>query len=132
MHAMPPGPFVTSDAADALADGALEIRGRIDEAIVTGGLVVHPEDIERAAMSVPGVAVACAVGVPSELYGDVVVLLCEAEPGAHDLARAVDGALRAALPATHLPKEVRFVPRVPRSPTGKALRREAKRIALEP
>jgi acyl-CoA synthetase (AMP-forming)/AMP-acid ligase II len=129
---LPIGPdgFMTADAAAILPSGAFEVRGRVDEAIMCGGLNVHAEDVERAALAVPGIARACAVGVPSELYGEIVVLLCEPEPamskGALDSALA--SALAASLPPTHLPKSVRFVERLPHTAAGKVLRREARML----
>jgi acyl-CoA synthetase (AMP-forming)/AMP-acid ligase II len=124
--------FVTQDGADLLPSGDLEVRGRADQTIITGGLNVYPEDIERAAMTVPGVAVACAVGLPSELYGEIVVLLCERDAATSTAAleAPLAEALRAALPPTHVPKEVRFVEALPRTPAGKVLRREARALAV--
>jgi 2-furoate---CoA ligase len=121
-----PGGFVTADAAELLPSGDYEIKGRVDEVILTGGVNVHPESIERIALSVPGVAHACAGGLPSNLYGTVVVLFCERAPGSDPRAVevAVGNALEAALPPTHRPRQIRFVDALPRTGAGKVLRRE--------
>jgi long-chain acyl-CoA synthetase len=118
--------FVTEDAAVQLPSGDIELRGRADGAIISGGLNIYPEDIERVALAIAGVAAACAVGKRSPIYGEVAVLVCEAEREAAraDLERDVVARLGAALPASHVPKEVVFVDALPRTPMGKVARKE--------
>jgi acyl-CoA synthetase (AMP-forming)/AMP-acid ligase II len=123
--------FQTEDAAAHLPRGLLELRGRVDATIISGGLNIYPEDLERVALAVPGIARACAVGVPSDLYGEIVVLLCEAarDAFAGELAAPLAVALSEALPRTHQPKAIRFVDTLPHTAAGKVLREEAKVLA---
>ncbi|HWC80932.1 MAG TPA: AMP-binding protein [Pseudonocardiaceae bacterium] len=67
------GWFVTGDAGVRHADGRLEILGRTDDLINTGGVKVAPVLVERALGAVAGVREACVVGVPDERWGQAVV-----------------------------------------------------------
>lgn len=64
--------FHTSDAGALDADGKLEILGRLDTVIDSGGLKLHPEVLEKALLTVPGVSAACVVGVPDERLGQAI------------------------------------------------------------
>jgi O-succinylbenzoic acid--CoA ligase len=75
-----PGSFVTSDLG-AWSDGRLQVIGRADEVIVTGGLKVAPQQVEAAIAALPGVAAVVVVGVPDEQWGEVVTaVVVPAEP----------------------------------------------------
>jgi acyl-CoA synthetase (AMP-forming)/AMP-acid ligase II len=113
------GFVATRDAARATPDG-IELLGRLDGVIVTGGANVYPEDVERVADSVDGVAASCLIARASPLYGQVPVLVCEPTPGA-DPAAAVLARLRAELPASHLPVDILLRP-LPRTAAGKVAR----------
>jgi len=66
-----PGSFVTGDLG-AWSGDRLQILGRADDVIVTGGLKVAPQQVEAAIAALPGVAAAVVVGVPDEQWGEVV------------------------------------------------------------
>ena len=99
------------------------VDGRLDGVIVMAGGNVYPEDIERVADAVDGVAASCVVGKPSAIYGEVPVLVIELAPGAPASAvtRAVEARLVAALPASRVPVHTR-VATLPRTATGKVAR----------
>jgi O-succinylbenzoic acid--CoA ligase len=65
--------FRTSDLGRFDPNGRLEILGRADDVIVTGGEKVAPAAVERALLAVPGVREACVVGVPDDEWGTRVV-----------------------------------------------------------
>nr|WP_246360878.1 AMP-binding protein [Haloechinothrix aidingensis] len=103
------GRFRTSDLGRFRADGRLDVLGRADDVINTGGVKVPPVLVERALLDHPGVDQACAVGIPDAEWGEIVVAAIvptdPAEPPASDalaeLARAAAG--RAAVPKrTHV------------------------------
>jgi acyl-CoA synthetase (AMP-forming)/AMP-acid ligase II len=115
----PDGFVATRDAARATPDG-IELLGRLDGVIVMGGANVYPEDVERVADSVDGVAASCLIARASPLYGQVPILVCEPTPGA-DPAAAVLARLRAELPASQLPVDILLRP-LPRTAAGKVAR----------
>ena len=125
------GFFVTEDVVAPLDSGDMGLRGRADGAIICGGLNIYPEDVERIVHDVRGVAAACLVGRASALYGEVAVLLFEAEPLADpvELEREILRRVSAALPPTHVPKELVLVRALPRTSMGKVARREAAVLA---
>jgi O-succinylbenzoic acid--CoA ligase len=75
--------FRTGDLG-RLRDGRLEVLGRADDVIVTGGEKVPPVLVERALATVAGVLEACVVGVPDDEWGQAVVavLVLGRAPGA--------------------------------------------------
>ena len=76
-----PGSFVTGDLG-TFSDGRLQVLGRVDDVIVTGGLKVAPQQVEAAIVALPGVAAAVVVGVPDEQWGEVVTaVVLPADPG---------------------------------------------------
>ncbi|MFS8098014.1 o-succinylbenzoate--CoA ligase [Lentzea alba] len=109
--------FRTGDLG-RLRDGRLEVLGRADDVIVTGGEKVPPVLVERALATVDGVLEACVVGLPDEEWGQVVAAVVVArgvEPSLDDLKAAVAESVgRAAAP-----KLVRFVSELPLRGPGK-------------
>lgn len=78
--------------------GRLEVQGRADDVIVTGGEKVAPAAVERVLMAQDGVSAACVVGVPDPEWGQVVVAAVVRDHGPGRRA-ASDDALRAAVRA---------------------------------
>lgn len=109
--------FRTGDLG-RLRDGRLEVLGRADDVIVTGGEKVPPVLVERALATVDGVLEACVVGLPDDEWGQVVaavVVARGAEPSLDELKAAVINEVgRAAAP-----KLVRFVSELPLHGPGK-------------
>ncbi|MGW4207034.1 o-succinylbenzoate--CoA ligase [Lentzea sp. NPDC004789] len=109
--------FRTGDLG-RLRDGRLEVLGRADDVIVTGGEKVPPVLVERALATVGGVLEACVVGVPDDEWGQVVAAAVVArgdQPSLDELKAAVaDTVGRAAVP-----KLVRFVHELPLRGPGK-------------
>lgn len=68
-----PDGFRTNDLGAWRADGRLEVLGRADDVIVTGGEKVAPATVERALLAQSGVREACVVGVPDPEWGARVV-----------------------------------------------------------
>ncbi|WP_231641740.1 o-succinylbenzoate--CoA ligase [Nocardia sp. NRRL S-836] len=109
--------FRTGDLG-RLRDGRLEVLGRADDVIVTGGEKVPPVLVERALATVDGVLEACVVGVPDDEWGQVVaaaVVTRGVTPAVDELKAVVAEQVgRAAAP-----KLVRFVSELPLRGPGK-------------
>jgi O-succinylbenzoic acid--CoA ligase len=130
--------FTTSDLAHLDPDGHLRVIGRADDVIVTGGLKVVPQDVERAIdrslMLRDVVADAVVVGVPDAEWGSRVEALVVPRPGAdpHELPALVRAALRTTGVSAHrIPRHVHVVDELPTLGIGKVDRTTARRIAQD-
>jgi acyl-CoA ligase (AMP-forming) (exosortase A-associated) len=106
------------------ADGLLSFLGRDDAMIKSAGNRISPGEIEEAALAVPGVAEACAIGIADERLGQAILLFVRGDgaPGAADAAAMparLRAALREALPNFMHPAEIRLLAALPRTPNGK-------------
>jgi O-succinylbenzoic acid--CoA ligase len=112
------GWFRTTDLGVRHDDGTLEVLGRADFVINTGGVKVAPAAVEAVLTAQPGVAEACVVDLPSAEWGQLVaaaVVPAGAAPRVEDLL----GAVRAALGGPAVPKLVRFADALPLRGPGK-------------
>jgi O-succinylbenzoic acid--CoA ligase len=115
------GWFRTSDIG-RWRDGRLEVLGRADDVIVTGGENVAPAAVERVLVAQDGVAAACVVGVPDAEWGQVVaaaVVLDGTVSGGMAIAERLRAAVRTELGRAAVPRILRAVPRIPLRGIGK-------------
>jgi O-succinylbenzoic acid--CoA ligase len=82
------GPLLTGDVG-RLHDGRLEVLGRADSIIVTGGENVMPERLERIIGGLPGAGDVAVVGVPDETWGSVVAVAFTGDADQEDLEKRV-------------------------------------------
>jgi len=117
------GWYFTGDLGHLDGDGALFLSGRIDDMIISGGENIHPEEVEDTLADCPLVRQAAVVGLPDERLGQKVAAFVEpAAPEAS--ARALDAHCRAsALARFKRPRAYVFVDALPKSASGKLLRR---------
>ncbi len=108
------------------ADGYWFLHGRSDDTIKVAGKRTGPAEVEAAVVGHPGASEAAAVGVPDELKGEALVVfvvlkrgVVESEALRAELSRAVE----AAMGPTLRPKALRFVDALPKTRSGKILRR---------
>ena len=126
--------LATSDRGRLHPDGRLEVLGRLDDVIITGGVKVEPRHVEEALTCIDGVAEACVVGLPDEQWGSTVVaaVVLETGRGPGGLRRrdgaALREAARARLDGAHVPKRVVVLEALPLCPSGKVNRREVARL----
>lgn len=122
------GWFHTADRGRFSADGRLEILGRLDDVIVTGGENVSAAEVEGVLLEHPCVIDAAVVGLPSRRWGQVVaaVVVLEPQKRIEDLGLAEFVAARGA--RYMAPKKLIQVSSVPRGRTGKVLRDEVARL----
>lgn len=116
------GWFPTKDEARIL-DGYLYITGRSDDTIIRGGENIAPAEIEDVLIDHPDVRDVAVIGMPDDEWGQrIVAVIVVAEGSQPDAARFRDYA-RARLRGSRTPDDVVFVPGLPRTPTGKLVRR---------
>ncbi|WP_244174576.1 beta-ketoacyl synthase N-terminal-like domain-containing protein, partial [Streptomyces murinus] len=119
------GWFRTGDLVRIDASGELVITGRASDLIIRGGVNIHPSEVEAVLRRLPGVADAAVAGRPHPVFGEVPVGYLVAGPGGAALDRGrVLAACRARLSGTKVPVELFEVAGIPRTASGKILRRD--------
>ncbi|MFL5961088.1 MAG: acetate--CoA ligase [Gaiellaceae bacterium] len=119
-------PFLCGDGAVQAADGYFRILGRIDDVINVAGHRLGTKELESAAIQVPEVAEAAAVPVVDELRGKAVEMYISVKPGVDDspdLADKVTKAIESEIGKIARPKNVWIVPDMPKTRSGKIMRR---------
>ncbi len=132
-----PGTWVHGDWAIVDDDGYWYIRGRSDDTLKVAGKRVGPAEVEAAATAHPAVVEAAAIGIPHAIKGETIVVVCTIRRGETD-----DESLRAAiarrvvddLGKTLRPETVAVVPALPKTRSGKIMRRvvRAAWLGLDP
>jgi acyl-CoA synthetase (AMP-forming)/AMP-acid ligase II len=118
------GWFSSRDLGHVDADGYLFVEGRADDTIIRGGENIAPPEIEDVLLLHPGVSDAVVVGIPDDEWGQrlaAVVVLKESSTAEEDELRAW---VRERLRSSKTPDSIAFWPSLPRTETGKLLRRE--------
>jgi len=108
-------------------DGRLEVAGRADDVIVTGGEKVAPAAVERVLAAQPGVRAACVVGLPDDEWGAVVAAALVVDPTAADPGR-LRAAVRGELGRAAVPRVLRTVDALPLRGIGKPDRAAVARL----
>jgi fatty-acyl-CoA synthase len=114
----------TGDIAERDAEGFYRIRDRLKDMYISGGENVYPAEIEAALHEHPAVADAAVIGIPDERWGETGVAFVVLRPGAHADERELLAHSRARLAGFKVPRAVHFVEELPRSASGKLLKRE--------
>lgn len=118
------GWFTTSDLGRFDTEGRLEVLGRADDVIITGGENVVAGVVADAVARHPQVAAAAVLGRSDAEWGERIVAVCELEPGARLELAELRRALADELPGHALPRELVIVGQLPRDGLGK-VRRDA-------
>ncbi len=119
------GWYRTSDMAVQRSDGLLEILGRVDDMIISGGENVHPSEVEKILGSHPGVAEVAVVGVADQRWGQKIVACVVARSGPSPDPTELDRHCRdSSLADFKRPRQYVFLPGLPKSALAKVLRRE--------
>ncbi len=113
----------TGDLGHLDADGLLEVDGRADDMIVSGGENVYPSQVEELLAGLPQVREVVVVGVDDEEYGQRLVAWLALHDGERLDAEAVREYVRLRLARFQVPREVRFLESLPRNATGKVVPR---------
>lgn len=120
------GWYICGDRASIDADGYYWFVGRDDDVINTGGHLVGPFEIESALLEHPAVAESAAVGKPDPVNMEVVKAFVALKPGFTadtDLELEIMNFIRKRLSPLAMPQEIEFVASLPKTRSGKILRR---------
>jgi len=119
--------MATGDVGHFDHDGRLFVDGRDDEMIVSGGENVFPAEVEDLLARVAGVREVAVIGVPDEEFGQRLRAYVALEEGASITAEQLQEHVKTNLARYKVPREIEFVPELPRNATGKVLKRELAR-----
>jgi long-chain acyl-CoA synthetase len=117
------GWYRTGDLVSEDFDGNLHFHGRKKDVIVRGGSNLSPQEIEAALYEHPAVLEAGVVGEPDLLWGQRVVAFVARRPGHRVAAAELTAFVAARVAAYRVPEEIVFLGVLPKSATGKILRR---------
>jgi acetyl-CoA synthetase len=118
--------YLTGDLARRDADGYYWFVGRADDVIKSSGHLIGPFEVESALLEHEAVAEAGVIGKPDVVAGEVVKAFVALKPGFspdEELRRSILARARIRLGAVVAPKEIAFVPSVPKTRSGKIMRR---------
>ena len=120
------GWYLTGDLAMRDTDDYFWFVGRADDVIKSAGHLIGPFEVESALMEHPAVAEAGVIGKPDPVAGEIVKAFISLKPGytaSELLARQLLGHARKRLGPAVAPKEIAFRPDLPRTRSGKIMRR---------
>jgi acetyl-CoA synthetase len=127
-----PGKYFTGDGARRDADGYYWITGRVDDVINVSGHRMGTAEVESALVLHPKVAEAAVVGFPHDLKGQGIyayVTLNAGEESSEGLRRDLVNWVRAEIGPIATPDAVQFAPGLPKTRSGKIMRRILRKIA---
>ncbi len=114
------------------ADGFVELLGRSKDMIISGGFNIYPVDLEAVLLTLPGVAEAAVIGVPSDKWGETPVGFVTAAKDAVLDTDALLAAANAQLGKTQRLSALHAIDEMPRSHIGKLLKTELRAMVMEP
>jgi acetyl-CoA synthetase len=129
-----PGVYYSGDSAHVDEDGYVWFAGRADEIIKIAGHRIGTIEVESACLKHPAVAECAVVGRPDEVRGEVIsafVLLKHGHTASEDLRKAVIDTIRRELGPVAVIGELNFVGMLPKTRSGKLMRRVLKAVILD-
>ncbi len=123
-EAVPDGWFRTGDLAVQDSDGYFFVVDRKKDLIIRGGYNVYPREVEEVLYEHPAVAEAAVVGIPHPTHGEEVGAAVVLKPGAEATPAELRAFCKERVAAYKYPRHVWLEAALPRTATGKVLRRE--------
>jgi len=124
-----PGWYVTGDSAYYDEDGYFWFQGRVDDLIITAGENVGPFEVESCLLEHPAVAEAGVIGKPDALRGHIIkafISLREGYEPSDELKDEIQKYVRQKLAVHAAPREIEFKQKLPKTRSGKIMRRVLK------
>jgi len=118
--------YITGDRATMDKDGYFWFVGRADDVINTAGHLVGPFEVESALIEHPAVAEAGVIGIPDPIAMEVVKAFVSLKDGyeqSDELMRDIKKFARKKLHALSCPRQIEFIPGLPKTKSGKIMRR---------
>ena len=132
-----PGVYLTGDVALRDADGYYMVVGRADDVLNVAGHRIGSAEVESALVSHPAVAEAAVIGKPDELRGETIkgfVTLRMGQEPSDEMVSALKLHVRNELGPIAVPAELEFTPTLPKTRSGKIMRRllKAQELGIDP
>ncbi len=130
--AMYPGYFFTGDGAKRDEDGYYWITGRVDDVLNISGHRIGTAEVEGAIGKAAGVAEAAVVGYPHDIKGQGIyayVTLMTGVEASDDIKKAILGSVTADIGPHAKPDKIQFTPALPKTRSGKIMRRILRKIS---
>ncbi len=127
-----PGKYFTGDGARFDEDGDFWLMGRVDDVINVSGHRIGTAEVESALVSHEAVAEAAVVGFPHEIKGEgiyVYVTLKDGQQPTDELRKILTGHVRSVIGPIAMPDILQFAPGLPKTRSGKIMRRILRKIA---
>mgnify|MGYP005986785729 CR=1 FL=1 len=118
------GWFRTGDVATIDENGFITIVDRIKDMILTAGYNIYPAEIENVIASHPDVALVAVGSIPDEFKGELAKAYIILKQGTHPSTEHIISFCRKHLAAYKVPRDVQFVDDLPKTSSGKIMRRE--------
>lgn len=132
-----PGCYSAGDVATKDEDGYFRVMGRADDVMNVSGYRIGTAEVESALVSHAAVAEAAVIGKPDPLKGESIkafVILRQGSEPSEELLKALKQQVRAELGPIAMPGDIEFVSNLPKTRSGKIMRRvlKAKELGVEP
>jgi len=127
-----PGNYFAGDAAQCDADGYFWVLGRVDDVIKVAGHRLSTMEIESALVSHPAIAEAAVVARPDDIKGEAIVAFCTLRSGftaSLEMKHEVSEHVAKVIGTIARPAEVRFADLLPKTRSGKIMRRLLRELA---
>ena len=127
-----PGYYLTGDGARRDEDGYYWITGRIDDVLNVSGHLIGSAEVEGAIGQADGVAEAAVVGFPHEIKGEAIyayVTLMTGKSESDEVINDIKNSVRKIIGPHATPEKIQFTPALPKTRSGKIMRRILKKIA---
>ena len=127
-----PNAYFTGDGCRRDGDGYYWITGRVDDVLNVSGHRLGTAEVESALVSHPKVAEAAVVGYPHDVKGQGIycyVTLNSGDPPTADLRKELAGHVRKVIGPTATPDLIQFSPGLPKTRSGKIMRRILRKVA---
>ena len=121
--------YVSGDSAYVDEDGYFWFQGRVDDVIMTAGERVGPFEVENKLIEFPAVAEAGVIGKPDPIRGEIIkafVALVDGYQASNELKEEIRQFVKTGLAAHAAPREIEFIAKLPKTRSGKIMRRVLK------
>lgn len=127
-EALKDGWLLSGDLATVDSDGYIYIVDRKKDMIISGGINIYPREIEEVLYKHPAVFEAAVIGLPDEEWGEIVSAVIVLKEDQKATEEEIIEYCKEHLATYKKPKKVIFVPGLPKTPTGKILKRELRHM----
>ncbi len=132
-----PGYYTAGDVATQDEEGYITVLGRADDVLNVAGHRIGTADVESALVAHPAVGEAGVIGIPDAIKGEEIkafVILRQGHEASEELRKELVAQVRNTLGPIATPKEVEFVPTLPKTRSGKIMRRvlKAQELGIDP